>query len=380
LSVLIGFKDYFISEARWESLVLQSIEKIRRDVYDSVFHPYHTFSGITEIALIVHSLSEVIPTLNRFLDRINELLCINVSSYLKQSGNREFLTSNNFELIYGLSGALRHMLEFNNDIQVCLTTNGMVEALTRRSKERNWHGYKIPGWHYYPSKVESIFMEKVAENGLINYGVSHGMGGPMMVLSMAHFKNMHVNGLEEAIDGLFKEYRKASYYSNGIIYWPGRIRLEQYIGQEDTSKYPNQMGWCYGSIGILRIMYMTSIYTKNKEIESFSLSELEKVARLDIKSYLLSSPNVCHGFAGTVSIMSEMFNDTGNDIFFEAARKQAILCTNYIINADYSYVASRREDQVHLYSYLEGYSGILQTLNSFINDGSNLHKKRILVI
>ena len=57
-----------------------------------------------------------------------------------------------------------------------------------------------------------------------------------------------------------------------------------------------------------------------------------------------------------------------------------ITCIDYIIKTDYSYIKVNPDKKVHLYGYLEGYSGILQTIQSFIDYGDNMHKKRILVI
>ena len=75
------------------------------------------------------------------------------------------------------------------------------------------------------------------------------------------------------------------------------------------------MSWCYGSIGILRAIYLASINMSNEASKTFALNELIKIAKMESSDYLLSMPIICHGFAGTVSIMTEMFVDTKNDVF-----------------------------------------------------------------
>jgi len=56
----------------------------------------------------------------------------------------------------------------------------------------------------------------------------------------------------------------AMYYIDDIAYWPGRITLEQFMGDQDIQKTSNQMSWCYGSVGILRVMYLAGDLTGNK--------------------------------------------------------------------------------------------------------------------
>jgi hypothetical protein len=140
------------------------------------------------------------------------------------------------------------------------------------------------------------------------------------------------------------------------------------------------MSWCYGSIGNLRAMFLASCNTENKEMEDYTINELVKIAQMDTKDYLLYLPYVCHGFAGTVSIMDEMFNDTGNIIFLKTANEQLKLCIDYITNADYSYIDEEPRKRVHLYNYLEGYSGMFQTAQSFLCNIDKGHKKRLLVV
>lgn len=380
LSVLITFKESFSSESKWERLTYRSLEIIRENLYASNFHPFFAYSGISHVAFILNQLSVKLPNIKRFLYSVNKLLSINLHEYITISNKPEFFQINNFEFIYGLSGALRYVIDFNNDEEMHSTAFKIVELLVKRSHEKIIDRHKVPGWHYYPSQIELKNMTKSAENGVINYGLSHGMGGPLMTLSLAYSKGIRINGLKEAIDSIFYEYFKASYRINGVIYWPSSLTLEQYIGQEEVISTPRQMSWCYGSIGILRAMYLASIYMSNEENKIFATNELIKIAKMESNDYLLSMPINCHGFAGAVSIMTEMFVDTENEIFLNMARKQMIACIDYMINADFSNIKANGKKKVHLYCYLEGYSGILQTIQSFAGYGDSVHKKRILLM
>lgn len=379
LFVLASFKENFILESKWESLVYRCLEIIRNNIYNRNYSLFSVYTGIGSIAFALQELLYVLPNIQRFQNNINDLLCINLNKYLEYLNTSNFSTVGNFELIEGISGPLRYLLDFGNDEKMYNMASKLIEILIKRSQPQNMNDHLIPGWIYKPLPSEAKNMSMHTKKGVINYGVSHGIGGPLMVLSLAYKNRIRIDGIEKAIDDIFTEYDKASYRVNDIIYWPRKITFEQYIRQEKIIICPNPMSWCYGSIGILRIMYLASIYTQNEKNKIHAINELIKIAEMEISDYILTMPVNCHGYAGTVSIMTEMYHDTKNDVFLNTAIKQIIICIDYIINANYIQDETSAT-KVSLYSYLNGYSGMLQTIKSFIKNDENMHKKRMLII
>lgn len=155
------------------------------------------------------------------------------------------------------------------------------------------------------------------------------MGGPLVALSLAYKSDIRSDGILETIEEIISEYRKSAYYVNDIIYWPGRVTLEQYIGQSEIEHIPNRMSWCYGSIGILRAMYIASVSISDKENEQFILNEFIKIAKMNLSDYLISSPIVCHGYVGAAAVMKEMFNDINKPEFLERAIELSYLAIGY---------------------------------------------------
>jgi len=380
LSVLTSFKENFVSEGKWETLVHDCLEIIRQDLYASAFESIFIFSGISHVALIVKNLNEKMPSLESFLLTLNNILCENLNNYMNTVDYEEFLKINNFEFIYGLSGTLRYILDFHCNKKMDNAAKKILKYFVKRSREKVINEHKILGWHYYPLPHESQYLPIDTKNGLINYGISHGMAGPLMTMSLAYSKGVEVEGLKEAIDGLFAEYHKSAFYFDNIIHWPGRITFEQYIGEKEILQLPRQMSWCYGSLGVLRAMYLAAVYTSNDKNKNFVLQELKKIARIDKDDYMLSLPSICHGFAGTVAVMEEMYNDTKSDIFLNVAKQHMIDTIDYILGADYQYYEPKREKRVYLYNYIEGYTGMFQIIKSFVTRGDNSHKKQLLII
>jgi len=296
----------------------------------------------------------------------------------------EFNTTGNYEVIKGLSGPFRYLLDHSGDKKIDKMITQLLNVFVKRSKDIPILNHQITGWHYYPSAMEQKYMTVDAANGCINYGVSHGMGGPLPVLSMAYHKGFVVDGLKDAIDGLITEYMNAVYYVDEIAYWPGRVTFEQYIGQHEIANMPNPMSWCYGSVGILRALYISGVYMSNDKVMRFALDELIKIARMDLSSYLLVTPIVCHGYVGTAAVLSLMYQDTGRDEFLEKTIEMVEAGTAYNIkrffdNAHQIASNNNTETLASLHDYLEGFSGIVHSILSIIKGVHSENEKRLLM-
>jgi len=385
ISALAAFMDYFDCKSEWERLTLHVLDVLRKGVNRSFFHKFANFSGMSHVAFAVKDLAIKSPKLEPFLHGINKILLDNLSAYMKKSDSKEFKTSGNFEVIKGLSGPLGYLLS-GDDEQMMDISGQIVDVFIQRSKDIILLGQNIPGWHYYPSKTEKSFMIEEAINGCINYGLSHGMAGSLVTLAMAHKKRIRKEGLYEAIDGLFSEFMKSHYYDDdGIVHWPGRITTEQYVELEAIPQIPRQMSWCYGSVGILRTLYMSSVFMSNEKIEQFALAELLKIAQMDLDKYLLSQPIVCHGYVGTAAILDLMYQDTRKTEFLNKVLEMIYISISYSIDRFFEaekQMASERSiaSRASLHNHLEGYNGIIQTILSMIKGKPTGNDRRLLIV
>ena len=384
LSIITDFREYFVSESDWDCLTLQILDMIRRGVSRSMYQDIASFSGMTHIGYNTYGLSLISPKINDFFKGIVNVLLDDLASYTKKSGGEEFNTTGNYEVIKGLSGPLSFLLMLGTEKKIEDPIRKIVNILIRRSKTKSVKDCTVTGWHYFPSATESLYMTEEAKNGVVNYSLSHGMGGPLAALSLAHKNGYRADGLDEAINCLVSEFMKAVYYYDDIACWPGRITFEQYIGQEEIVKTPKQMSWCYGSVGILRVLYLYGRSMPDEKISQFALDELIKIASMPVRDYLLSQPIVCHGFAGTAEIMNLMYLDTGLPDFYIKTYEMIEKSISYNIER-YTELEKRlavergMPVQIKLHNHLEGYSGIIQTILSIIKGVPNANDKRLLI-
>jgi len=385
LSALVAFREYFDVEAEWERLTLYVLDILKKGINRSFFDKIAVFGGLTHVAYSIHALSASTSKIEPFLKSVNEVLLSNLSDYLAGAEKENFYTLGNYEVITGLSGPLRYLLDFNDDKIMNEMARRIIAVFIKRSRDITILGKRAPGWHYYPSEIEESFVPVKATNGVVNYGVSHGMGGPLAVLSIAYHKGFRTEGLLDAINGLTSEYMNALYYFDSIAYFPGRITFEQYTGNDEFTKAPSQMSWCYGSPGILRALYISGDLLYNEKVKQLALSELVKIAKMDLSNYNLAQPIVCHGYIGTASIMNLMYLDTNRTEFLEKTIEMIEAGGVFNIEAFFESEhqlakAKNTPARASLHNHLEGYNGIVQTIMSIIKGRPNDNDKRLLTI
>jgi len=384
ISVLTDFKEYFEREADWERLTLHALNILQKGVYRSVYDKIASFLGMTHVAYVTHDLALRTPKIKPFHDGINKILIENLTDFLKASNDDEFYRDSNYEVINGLSGPLSYLL-YANDDRMREMVDQIVDVFIKRSKDIKILDYRLPGWHYYPSAIEQSYMPVEAKNGIVNYGLSHGMAAPLVTLSLAYKNGMRKDGMLEAIDELISEFMKAYYYVDDIAYWPGKILFEQYVGLEEMQVESSQMSWCYGSVGILRSLYMSGSLMSNSKIEQFALEEFNKIAEMSLSDYKLVQMIVCHGFVGTAAILNAMYLDTGNEQFhhktIEMIEDCAILDIERFFENERTLAQTRnRTTRASLHNHLEGYCGIIQTILSILKGIPTGNEKRLLIM
>jgi len=379
VSLLISVDEYFVSKQQWDSLIYVCLTKIRNGIYNGGFNTISSFTGITYLSFIIKELHKKIPELERFFHTL-ELLQSNILSYyLNLPGNAEFYEQKGFELIQGMTGVLKYYLDSDSE-KTHEEIEKIVLLFVQHLKPKMIMGYPAPVCHYYPSMLEQKYMKEEAENGCVNYGVSHGMAGPLAVLSLAYKGSANSESVMEIIDSIIDEYMKSFHYVDNIIYWPGRITFEQYIEKEKCIYGKSRMSWCYGSIGILNSLYIAAREKSDNELTEFCIKELKKIASMDTRDYLLASPIVCHGLSGVVLVLKKMYQETRDEVFHY---KMLELLEKLIRNFTYREIENedlKGINTIKEYDYLEGYTGILQTIYSVITDTVNVNEKRLLII
>jgi len=401
LSALVAFKGYFVNESKWEQLTLHLLNTLQKGIQKSIYDKIASFEGMTHVAYTINDLVSVAPKLKPFHENINQILLENLDAHLQRADQDKYYTKGNFEVIEGLSGPLSYLLQYENDNQSRTSNetydmiNRIVNVFIRRSKDTTILRQRVPGWIYFPSKSEMKYTPIDFKNGVINYGLSHGIAAPLVTLSMAYNSETaesriprttagSAENLINVINALIREFMSAYYYVENITYWPSRVSIEQYIETHEKHRNPTPMSWCYGSVSILRSLYVASTLTSNSEVKQFALKELVKIAEMPLANYRLQQMIVCHGFAGTAAILNAMHVDTDLEQFQRKALEMIEVCATMSIDSFFEHenrITREKHSfrQASLHSHLEGYNGVIQSTLSILKCVPNGNNKRLLI-
>lgn len=370
LSFLIYAHPY-IRYDEWENLIYQCLSKIRDGIYKKQILGVYAYNGLIHIGFLLCDLVKIIPEITSFKDSMDTLIVAELRLRLKLFEEKPIKSRRIYELIYGLSGILRYCCFEKKSSEWKKFTEDIVGTLYRRLYPCNTQEVVFPWISYVPSENEINNYNIDTHTRLIDYGVAHGISGTLASLANVYSLGYQQN-TGELIQYLLDELSNAKYYDNGIVFWPQKINIKDYRQNRIIKQSRNRMGWCYGSPGILRAIYLAARATSRDEFLEFSIEEFKKIARLNISEYKLTSPIVCHGLAGTESIFRNMYKDTGVEEFDIKSRE--------MMNEILADLTSDKELwKIKKYDYLDGCTGVLQTIYSFSSGKSNVNEVRMLI-
>lgn len=203
----------------------------------------------------------------------------------------------------------------------------------------------------------------------------------LAALSLACLVGYCVDGQKEAILSIVEEYKILASYEQGYALWPGQYSFESYLsGDKSFLNNDNRMSWCYGSIGILRVLKLAAKALDNQEMLDWNKKQIDIIANLPTNKYLLVSPTICHGYAGRMALLALEFKE-----FPRQTLKTKIIELADIIIAAYKFpLQFGYENTETVYSngileetysygngFLDGAAGCLLALISLLKENTN---------
>ena len=149
--------------------------------------------------------------------------------------------------------------------------------------------------------------------------------GPLALLSLAKLKGVALQGLDEAIDlvaGWLSCHGVADTWGPN---WPSAMPLVRDAGRLIAGTCEGlagtHAGWCYGSPGVARALWLAGRARNNTAYGTLALDAMRAVVRRSPEARGLNSPALCHGLAGLLCITLRFRN--------EASDKDVNMFTNF---------------------------------------------------
>lgn len=284
-----------------------------------------------------------------------------------------------YDVVSGISGRLNYLINvfYNEEDENILLNNqskiqSQLEFLITLTKnldnvdENKLSKFLISGI--------GLIGERELPNGYFDFGLAHGIIGPLIVLSEAFSKKVSIANLDYSINILKSFYKKYERNNNGILYWPTRLSKENFLNNNcnNTEFEYNLSSWCYGNLGILGGLLRTNIILNNDYDCVYYKKALYSVFTQDINKHNLYQIILCHGYLGILTyllyymysgtyIMDELLIDRLNQFILK-------IISDVKLDIDYIYF-----DKLYKFyfnkniSLMEGITGFILTLLYLFN-------------
>lgn len=275
----------------------------RTDMFDWLGYQCFTVSAFCKEANILQSFSR----------SMNQLLCIAINNKLNQIENAPTYDMN-YDMISGVSGVLYYLLDCDYTQEEELVLIKCVEYLLAFTQDNEFCGKPVIKFHILQPNQNPKFDQKDFKNGSINFGLAHGMLGPLIALSKAYAKGIIVEGLREGIEKIYHLYETYQAINRSYVpYWPGTITVEEYWeGTYKPEHLHTASSWCYGNVGIMRGLQKVACYMNWPEKEQIYVEAMKCFLAQNPKEFHLFSPSLCHGFSSVVAIQNCAYSAYGD--------------------------------------------------------------------
>ena len=312
-----------------------------------VFSGLGAFGGLTEILFATKIFYKKTGVYEKFLHTLESIVCQEAISYTAYCKDEiEQLKVIHYDLINGLTGIAMYYLW---DRKVSEQEDFLLKEIldyfvTICCAEKT----SMQGWHIKTENQYRIQDIEEYPHGSIDFGLSHGMMGPLMVMAEAYSKKIVVEGLKEAICQLIDLYMRFKKDIQGVYHWPSQLDFADFQRLEwDTDKRNNRVSWCYGNIGISRALYLVGKNISDGALMEFAYKNIIGIADLDSSTYKLDSAILCHGYGGILSILNVMNRENDNRLLYE----KEILLSDIVINSIASQSDVKGNEAFHNFLY-----------------------------
>ncbi len=198
-----------------------------------------------------------------------------------------------FDLIYGLTGLGAYLLQRDPHGD---PMRGVLSYLVRLTEPLHHDGEGQPGW--WTDLAPSGRMSPEYPGGHGNFGMAHGIGGPLALLSLAMRRGVVVDGHADAIGRICAWLDGWRQDHDSGPWWPEWITPDEVHHQRLDQPGPLRPSWCYGTPGLVRAQQLagqaTGDATRRRTAEEALLGCLSDPNQLAQNT----DKTLCHGSAG----------------------------------------------------------------------------------
>ncbi|MYU02159.1 MULTISPECIES: lanthionine synthetase C family protein [unclassified Streptomyces] len=267
------------------------------------------YRGAPAVAFALHTAGHRAyrPALTDLDEKIAGLITARLSAAHHRMDARLPPRMREYDLIQGLTGLGAYLL--STGTRPRLLDDVLLYLVRLLQQPVTVHGHSLPGWWTLDGTTGEPDPDWPLGHG--NFGLAHGVAGPVALLALAARAGHTVPGQHQALTAacdLFEKWLRP--LPDGGQSWPETVTLSNWLAGPPATAQPGRPSWCYGTPGIARSLQLAALASAHprarRRAEDALLSCVTDVRQLD----RLQDATVCHGWAGLVLTTALVAADT----------------------------------------------------------------------
>lgn len=347
--------------------------------YDFKNYRNHSmFTGLGYMAFSIYLFNKKTGLLKNFLHSLNSLLlneCYNHVVTLTNNNTIKSIKDTDYDSIYGISGVLYYLLEFEWTNDNIFKITEMGQYLISLCFEYKYEGHMIPRFYIKSENLTNEIEKSRFPKGCLNFGMAHGMIAPLVSITKLNKKVSNIKGIDIAIERILNLYETFVNTDKSYYRWPTQISIDDYLEKKFDVNSSQISSWCYGGMSIAQ--GLKHVYLNLKDDKSINLYNniLKELLTQNFEEYNLYTPILCHGHSSILSIMMSVYKETDDDTYLCNLEKTLDeIFQLFDPSLRYGFRTFNNLEIVENTTFLEGTSGIILSLISVLSKDSDYEK------
>lgn len=364
----------------WLEMAATALNDIKNSLESLKMNRLGLHEGLANAAYFTTVLFQNSGFFKNALDSMNDILLKSVMKQIEimEQNKNSFLVNSWFDAVSGLSGIGYYLLfsnKFSPENAKVFCIEQIESFLIGLAGYEKMNGYDIPGW-YSRKELENAHIGLTQVH--VNNSLSHGAAGVLSFLTKAFEYGIVQEGQQKAINFIVMEMIRSHQGDWAVDYFIRNESIDSasklkpgYAGCEQ------RLSWCCGALSELAVLQAAACALKKPELETQIRKQMILIANRDIKKYHLTSPIICHGYAGTAVLFYQLYEHTGlTELKIKGNQLVECMVNLYDKNSKYGFqdtiVGMSEDDMVSdKLDFLEGSGGCSMTLLMLLKEHVN---------
>jgi hypothetical protein len=291
--------------------------------------PLGLYDGLAGLGFSAALLAGGRPRYGGMLASVDDVLTSATTSRCAELAKARGLPVADWDLISGITGVGVHLLGRRELPAQRDALEQVLTALVALAGD----DAEPPRWAT-PAEYLYSNLRDLTPAGNVNCGLSHGVPGPLALMSLALEAGLEVPGQADTVrrtaDWLVAQALPGRFGPE----WPAAVPLGDGDGAVPAPRKhaaPALPGWCYGNAGVARAFWLSSRALGDRALAETALDALTQALERQRAERPLGTPTLCHGIAGLAQVSLRVAAESGNQDVASAARD---LCLELVDSFD----------------------------------------------